>query len=115
MKLNLAFISKRKILSIFLLIACIFISLFIMNKLYKIEGMTTKSVVSKMNDILNDTSHTTSQKIAVIKAIVPFIDNITDQNPYNNILSSTKKSEEDQLKDIQTLVNTAMDDSPIKK
>jgi hypothetical protein len=113
--MNLAFVAKRKILSIFLLLACIFTSLFLMNRLSTIEGMTTKNVVSKMNDILNDTSHTTSDKIAALKSIVPFMDNITDQNPYTSILLDTSKSQDTQLSDIQNLINTSINDNPIKK
>lgn len=116
MTLNLAFISKRKMLSIFLLLACIFISL-ILDYFYNknIETMTETDVVSKMNDIINDRSATSTQKLTALKAIVPFMDNLSDQNPYNSIFLDTSKSQNTQLEEVQKLVTNSINQRPIKK
>ena len=114
MKFDLGFFLKRQWCSIVLLLACIFISLalsdipflvsnYTMQKL-PIEGMETASVVSKLNDILKDTTGTQTQQLDAIKALVALMVVMKDQKQYDIILNDGKLNEADKIKAITELV-----------
>jgi len=115
MKFNLGFFLKRKAFSIILLLACIFISLalsdipfLVSNYSTSTEGMTTSSVVSKINDILNDGNPTKAQKLTAITGLVALMTSVSDQNKYNEPLTDGKLNEDEKVKAIQKLVDDSL-------
>lgn len=123
MILNLAFVSKKKILSMIFLLLCIFISLFINQFLYKnnisispsnIEGLDTKIAIKQINEISKDEKSTPAQKINTINSIIPLIDRTKYRNDFYLIVSDTSKSIDDQLKEIDNITKQYIEDNKVK-
>lgn len=114
MKFDLGFFLKRQGWSIVLLLACIFISLalsdipflvsnYTMQKV-PIEGMETPSVLSKIKAIIDDTTGTITEQITAIKGLVALMSTNQDKKPYDNILTDSKLSDSEKIKEIKVLV-----------
>jgi hypothetical protein len=108
--LSLGFLrSKRKLFSIFLLLACIAISLSI-STMKCFRGVTSEGFVGQkkasafIDEIISDKSTDTVTRIAAIKSITTIMDK-KDAKKYLEILEDSALADDDKLKKIENVIN----------
>jgi len=108
--LSLGFLrSKRKLFSIFLLLACIVLSLIISNmscfKGVVGEGFVgQKKASSFIDEIISDKSTDTVTRIAAIKSITTIMDK-KDAKKYLEILEDSALTDDDKMKKVENVIN----------